>query len=324
MKIYCSDDSDVVVNDLGFALKKVGHTILQDIVLSNRLGFLFRGTLEYGEHIEHHVFVPNEFVNFVDDDASPYPKKRSNDVSFWSSDWIMVQDTQTVEHRKIAKIVRNGDELNDYVGRMLAKFSNTENLYLYKQLKDLIAKIKDGVTVVQNFNDSEQDNINLVWGDTGTITANTTIDELIMLIKNTVSSFTFANYEHCPHAVIDEGTEDEETYYHIQSEIEVPLENILICMPYQLVNKIDVEKLAQVFNLEKMDMFAKIIPLDNDDTNIYIFDKRMLGYYNRMRKITNTTNEKKHYTNFFYTIENNFYIAPTSKATYIDVSTMLD
>jgi len=39
MKIYGSDNSDVVVNELGFALKKVGHTILQDIVLSNRLGF---------------------------------------------------------------------------------------------------------------------------------------------------------------------------------------------------------------------------------------------------------------------------------------------
>ena len=319
MKIYGSDNSDIVVNELGFALKKVGHTILQDIVLSNRLGFLFRGTLEYGEHIEHHVFVPNEFENFVDDDASPYPKKSNKDVSFWSSNWIMKQDTQTVTHRKIAKVVRNGDELNDYVGRMLAKFSATENLYLYKELKKLIAKIKDGVTVVQNFIDDDDSNITLVWGDTGNITENTTIDELIMLIKNTVSSFTFANYEHCPHAVVDD-----ETYYYIRSEIEVPLDNILICMPYQLVNKIDVEKLAQVFNLSKMDMFAKIIPIDNDDENIYIFDKRMLGYYNRMRKITNTTNEKKHYTNFFYTIENNFYIAPTSKATYIDVSAMLN
>lgn len=319
MKVYVSDDSSIVVNDLGFALKKVGHTILQDIVLSNRLGFLFRGTLEYGEHIEHYIFVPNEFEDFVDDDASPYPKKSNKDDCFWSSNWIMKQDTQTVEHRKIAKIVRNENELNDYVGRMLAKFSATENLYLYKELKKLIAKIKDGVTVVQNFNDSPQDNVTLVWGDTGSITANTTIDELIMLIKNTVSAFTFANYEHCPHVVFDE-----ETYYYIRSEIEVPIDNILICMPYQLVNKIDVEKLAQVFNLEKMDMFAKIIPLDNDDTNIYIFDKRMLGYYNRMRKITNTTNEKKHYTNFFYTIENNFYIAPTSKATYIDVSAMIE
>jgi hypothetical protein len=146
-----------------------------------------------------------------------------------------------------------------------------------------------------------------------------------MLIKNTVSAFTFANYEHCPHVVIPgDGDDDDTIEYFIRSEIEVPLENILICMPYQLVNKIDVEKLAQVFNLSKMDMFAKIIPIDNDDENIYIFDKRMLGYYNRMRKITSTTNEKKHYTNFFYTIENNFYIAPTSKATYIDVSAMLE
>lgn len=158
MKIYTADNSDVVVNDLGFALKKVGHTILQDIVLSNRLGFLFRGTLEYGEHIEHYIFVPNEFENFVDDDASPYPKKRTNDTSFWSSNWITKQDTQTVQHRKIAKVVRNGDELNDYVGRMLAKFSATENLYLYKELKKLIAKIKDGVTMVQNFDDGD-DNV---------------------------------------------------------------------------------------------------------------------------------------------------------------------
>lgn len=103
----------------------------------------------------------------------------------------------------------------------------------------------------------------------------------------------------------------------------VKLDNIRIMMPYKLINKIDVVKLADVFNLSKVDMMAKIVKLDNDDNTIYIVDSENIGYYSRQRDLKTQENNASDYTNHFYKIDNQYFINPFSKFTYADCSAML-
>jgi hypothetical protein len=307
--------NNLSVADVNKAIRKVGLTVLNGPRANNPLAFLYKGNVEYGDIIEDLIFGKPQVINF-NDNANPFTKYTKNDQALYKTEWEKKTIPLTIEDTKIKKVVRNQASYEQFISEQLATLVVSEEHYVYQKLKGLLPLLKTGLEIHKNADSS--DKITLTFDDFATITASTTIDELIEAIKNTVDEFVFVNNNYMGYTL----DEDNEKVYRFEDNA-VKLDNIRIMMPYKLINKIDVVKLADVFNLSKVDMMAKIIKLDNDDDTIYIVDSENIGYYSRQRDLKTQENNASDYTNHFYKIDNQYFINPFSKFTYADCSAML-
>ena len=103
-------------------------------------------------------------------------------------------------------------------------------------------------------------------------------------------------------------------------------EDIYIIMPYTLKNKLDVEELAGVFNLDKADIKDKIIEIDTEaDLDgfqyVYIVDKYAILDYTRLYEMLNQLNADGRFWNYFLHVERLFGISPLFDAGYLKVAT---
>ena len=102
-------------------------------------------------------------------------------------------------------------------------------------------------------------------------------------------------------------------------------EDIFILMPYKLKNKLDVEELAGVFNLDKAEIKDKIIEIDTEAVEgyeyVYIVDKYAILDYTRLYEMLDQLNADGRFWNYFLHVERLFGISPLFDACYIKVGT---
>ena len=137
----------------------------------------------------------------------------------------------------------------------------------------------------------------------------TTSAALVKLIRDAVWALKFNNTSYYGAGVTLKGR--------------TPLERIRIVIPYAQYNLIDLEVLANIFNLEKADLMAKIIITDATDGMVYVCDAEAFGKVTRLHEIT-TEYSATQLANYYYlTVSDMYYYSPLFKATYIDASAVV-
>lgn len=104
-----------------------------------------------------------------------------------------------------------------------------------------------------------------------------------------------------------------------------PEEDIRIAISEKLMNLIDVKELASIFNLEKEQIFGKMVIVDTSDLSnnvfdyfAYVYDKKSLGRATRVYDFTQDVIGKTRYTNEYLTVERAYFHNGLFKGCYLD------
>lgn len=106
-----------------------------------------------------------------------------------------------------------------------------------------------------------------------------------------------------------------------------PEADIRIAITPKLLNLIDVVELANVFNLEKEELFGKLVIVDVDDLadtskyyNVIVYDRKAFGRATRVYDYTQDISGRGRFTNHYLTVERAYFYNGLFKATKIDAS----
>ncbi len=286
----------LTIQDVYGIIEKVAKVTLDNVQSVNPLAELDKGVVVNGTMIEKTLQLLAESFAYNKDAVDVFAKKNNNTITYYHDVWNRRQFQETAEDFEIRKILRSGDvdRLNDFIAVKIASLTegaNHEDFLAYKKMFKAVAEDATNPLV-----------------ECGDIDDTSTMKDVLIAITNAVKSFTFVN----------------DTYVQAGVATRTPLENIRIAIPYSLINRIDITTLANIFNLEKASMLARIIEIDTEDDIIYIFDKNAFGSYISVNEFTQQYNPKGLYMNYFLTQDKMFYFCPFFKATYLDCSELED
>ena len=114
----------------------------------------------------------------------------------------------------------------------------------------------------------------------------------------------------------------------VELETATRVEDVRIAIDTQLLNLIDVTKLANVFNLSKVELMGKIVPIRSSDlTNnenkyiVYAYDINAYGRATRVYDYEMERVAKGRYDNHYLTVERCLFHCGLFKSTYLDCGT---
>ena len=106
-----------------------------------------------------------------------------------------------------------------------------------------------------------------------------------------------------------------------------PEEDIYIALSPKVMNLIDVKEWAEVFNLQKEELFGKLVVVDVDDLSdhtydyfVYVYDRKALGRATRVYDYTQDVIGKTRFTNHYLTVERAYFHNGLFKGAYLDCS----
>lgn len=209
----------------------------------------------------------------------------------------------------------------------ISKITMTKVLEKDAPLSDITGPVISSLTEGDKDEDFTQEKALLKWGrqdqngkvlklyDTIPTTADGKIDykNVLISLKDTVEGMKFCNASFNTSSLKRKTNESD----------------IYIFMPYQLKNRIDVDELAGVFNLEKTELKERIITIDtgkeeisNIDTYvIYVLDRNALAIYNRYYDMDNQKNADGAFWNYFLHSEDMYGLSSLFDCGYILVQT---
>ena len=189
----------------------------------------------------------------------------------------------------IRKVMTTGRGAEEVADKIVSAMSNSR---IHDKFKSLVALLKWG-RAIGSYDVSTaviQSSTTIAAGSDGRIDAKA----ILRALKNTVKGFTFVS-----------------TDFNVPAlKQSTPLDNIYIVMSYKMKNALDIDERAGVFNLEKTEIGAKIIEIDDDDEYIYVLDERAILDYTRLNEMVSQINADGLFYNYFLHIEDLFAISP--------------
>lgn len=281
------DYSNLTVGDTYGVLEKIANTLIETVEGKNPFDVLNKGKVETGIIVEQIVAKLATAYAFDNTAVDVFAKTAPDLVVRYFQDWIENQFPCTIEEQEIKRIVGSVDNLSKLAGVMIASMTNAHDNDIYQTMLGLMTDVADDITPIQT---------------KVTLSATPDANELITAIRDTIKTMTFCNSTYCPAGFVTKSA----------------IDNIMLAIPYKVMNKLDVTKLANVYNLEKADLMGRIIETDQTDNYIFIFDKNAFGWYTRMLDVTSERNQKGHYTNYWLTAQELPYFSPLFNSTFID------
>jgi hypothetical protein len=281
------DFDNLTVGDTYDVLEKIANTIIETVEGKNPFAVLNKGKVETGVIVEQIVAKLATAYAFDNTAVDVFTKTAPDLVVRYFKDWTENQYSCTIEEQEIKRIVGSADNLSKLAGVMIASMTNSHDNDIYQTMLGLMTDVANDATPIQT---------------EVTLSATPSAEELITAIRDTIKTMTFCNNTYCPAGFVTKSA----------------IENIMLAIPYKVLNKLDVTKLANVYNLEKADLMGHIIETDQADNYIFIFDKNAFGWYTRMLDVTSERNQKGHYTNYWLTAQELPYFSPLFNSTFID------
>ena len=106
-----------------------------------------------------------------------------------------------------------------------------------------------------------------------------------------------------------------------------PEQDIMIALSPKMLNLMDVKELAGVFNLQKEELFGKLVVVDVDDLDdhtfdyfAYVYDRKALGRATRVFEYSQDIIGSALYSNHFLTVERAYFHNGLFKGCYLDCS----
>jgi hypothetical protein len=292
-----TDNFPVNANDFYDLVETIAVQNIRAVKSSNRIEDAFYDyTVVNGAVVEEAIIEmakKQNFVNTGNPDLSPKDPKLL--VKYFNN-WESKQFQTTVRRSDIRKIIDDkGTGFDELVSAILATLTEGEGYEDYKAMRDVIKDSQVG-----------QDASVAVFGNKHPKNAK----GIIYCMREMYNALKSTNKI---------GLTEADSF-----EQATPVEDIRIAVSESVLNLIDVTELANTFNLEKEELFGKlvIIPFDADydKSKILVYDRKALGRGTRLFEYSQDVIGKGLYTNHYLTTERCYFYNKLFKALKIDIS----
>lgn len=297
------DYTPMTIAEMGEMIGKIAYSVIRENTAEDHLAVFDKMPINKGDTIEQAVVKMAESLAY--DSEGSDALKREDSVKFavrYFKDWTRKKFKKTVDISEIRKVLSEEHEVSDVTGKIVSSMTEGDKQEKYENVRDLLAwgrQSADGGTGAV-----------LVKAETVNYDAtNSTIDYkgTLIALKNAVSGMKFVN----------------STFNSISLKRRTRPEDIYILMPYQLKNKLDVEELAGVFNLDKAEIKNRIIETDTGVEGgsyyIYIVDKHAVLDFTRLYEMMDEKNADGLFWNYYLHTERLYALSPLFDACYVRV-----
>ena len=292
------------IEELGYMIGKVAKSIIRENSTVNHLAVFDKGLVENGDTIEETVVLLAESQAY--DSTGAHTLDRETSAKFavkYFKNWTEKTFKKSVCLSDMRKVLTGGKTAADLSAMVVSSTTEGDRQEQYEDIRNMLTwgrQSADGGTGAC-----------LVRAETVAFdTTNNSIDykEVLVAMKNAVSGMKFVN-----------------TSYNTASVKRRTLpEDIYILMPYVLKNKIDVEELAGVFNLDKAEIKDRIIETDATNESgyyyIYIVDRNAILDFTRLYEMLNQLNAEGRFWNYYLQVDRLYAISELFDACYIKVA----
>lgn len=275
------------VNDIYGLVETIARQIFRSVDSANPLAEVFdKGTIDKGTTVQQVMIQLTESYAFNKNAVDQLVAKDPTLLVRYFNDWTERQFEQTVREDEIRKVLIGSSSVDELAGRIVGNLSESYDNEMFIDEKAVIASAITAMTSAG---------------------APADVDELLTSIRNVADSFSFVN----------------NTYSIAGAVHSTRMEDIVVLIPYNIKNVIDVTKLANTWNLSKNEILPRIITIDTTDNNVIIADKNFFFKYNRLLEVEPARNVKARATNYYLTADDLLGYAPFFKATYLDASALV-
>ena len=292
------------IEELGNMIGKVAKSIIRENSTVNHLAVFDKGLVDNGDTIEEAVVLLAESQAF--DPTGAHTLDRETSAKFavkYFKQWTEKTFKKSVSLSELRKVLTNKNSAADISAMIVSSTTEGDRQEQYEDIRNMLAwgrQEADGGTGKC-----------LVKAETVAYdTTNSSIDykEVLVAMKNAISGMKFVN-----------------TSFNTASVKRRTLpEDIYILMPYVLKNKIDVEELAGVFNLDKAEIKDRIIETDATNESgyyyIYVVDRNAILDFTRLYEMLNQLNAEGRFWNYYLQVDRLYAISELFDACYIKVA----
>ena len=299
------DYTPTTITELGGMIGKIAYSVIRENTAEDHLAVFDKMPINKGDTIEQAVVKMAESLSYDADGDDAL--KREDSVKFavkYFKSWTRKKFKKTVDVPEIRKVLSNEIDVADITSKIVSSMTEGDKQEKYENVRDLLTwgrQSADGGTGAV-----------LVRAETVAFdSTNSAIDYkgVLVALKNAVSGMKFVN----------------NTFNSISLKRRTRPEDIYILMPYQLKNKLDVEELAGVFNLDKEEIKERIIETDTGVEStffyIYVVDKHAILDFTRLYEMMDEKNADGLFWNYYLHTERLYALSPLFDACYIKVAT---
>ena len=291
------------ITELGGMIGKIAYSVIRENTANDPLAVFDKMPVNKGDTIEQAVVQMAESLSYDEDGDDAL--KREDSLKFavkYFKGWTRKKFKKTVDIPEIRKVLSKDIDVSDVTSKIVSSMTEGDKHEKYLNVRDLLTwgrQSADGGTGAV-----------LVRAETVNFDAtNSTIDYkgVLVALKNAVSGMKFVNT----------------SFNSISLKRRTRPEDIYILMPYQLKNKLDVEELAGVFNLDKAELKERIIETDSGIEGgsyyIYVVDKHAVLDFTRLYEMVDEKNADGLFWNYYLHTERLYALSPLFDACYIRV-----
>lgn len=292
------------IEELGGMIGKIANSVIRENSTVNHLSVFDKGLVDNGDTIEQAVVLLAQSQAY--DSTGAHTLDRETSAKFavkYFKDWTAKTYKKTVDLPELRKVLTKGVSASDVSAKVVSSTTEGDKQEQYEDIRDMMAwgrQSADGGTGAM-----------LVRAETVPYDAvNNSIDykQVLVAMKDAISGMQFTN-----------------TSFNVGSVKRRTLpEDLFILMPYKLKNRIDVEELAGVFNLDKAEIKNRIVEIDTTNESgyyyIYIVDRWAVLDYTRLYEMLNQLNAEGHFWNYFLHTERLYGLSGLFDACYIKIA----
>lgn len=293
--IQGSDKFPLNENDVLNLVETIASQRITGLKSANKLeDAFFEYDIENGKVVEEAVIEMAKEQAYDKDAYDRAPKDPTLYAKYFNN-YDSKQFQTTVRRDDIRAIIANkGAGVEEVVGDIIDSLTQGESAYDFKQKRNVF------------FNGTFYDYKNHLNGTPSNM------DGVLYAIRDMYNALRSNNAKF--------------TSYNADSS--TPEADIRIAVTPKLLNLLDVTKLANIFNLSKVEMFGKFVVIDVDDlseaTNYYkvwAYDRKALGRATRIYDFTDEKVAKGRFYNYYLTTERAYFHNTLFKSCVLDCTT---
>lgn len=279
-------------------IEKISKQVIMGVQSTNKMQWIDKGKVVHGVAIEQAMV---ELAEGYDWKAETQDGSNLNKPSYpkivlkYFAEWNGRQFKTTVSDTQIQKIILAGGRDADLAQKVVSSLTEGEGDEDYKYSKGLLLDGIQGKNIIP-YGTADSD---------GTITPTVVpvSADLITTIKDISDDFGFVNTN----------------YVAANYRTRTPFDRLHLIMPFKVYNKLNVDVLASLYNLEKAELLKKITLID-EGSKVFIVDEFGLVKHTRLYKMTSKYVEDGLYSNYWLTVDRMYGTSGLFKMAYIETS----
>lgn len=282
--------------ELGGAIGKIAYQIIREVLASNPLAVFDKKPVDKGDTIEQAIIKLVAAQGYDKTGNGALARNTADKLAVrYFNNWKRQTYDTTVDISELRKILSEETSTEDVAARLVSVLSQSDIYDKFTKTKQLLKWGTEIDALV---------NVGTVYSAAGTTGYN--YRGILQKIRDVVDGMKFVN-----------------DYYNKAGLLRATLnEDIYILAPFNLINAIDVNDLAGVFNLSKAEIESKLIKLDTDDNIVYIVDQNAMQIITRLYEMAPPQiNSKGLFYNYFLHVERLYALSPLFDACYFEAAT---